>query len=280
MGGWCAKRDHCAHYHAFGADQQPSERLCPPGRDGAGPANLVEHDMTRQLSPATQDKIVAMLPDGGLPIRTITLQTGSHIANVRTTVGFLAQAQRLFTARAGTGQSSKPEVWCFPSAETRDAFAATQVDVAHERQQERHRRQAAERKELRRISNIGVDRTAVSIAAQRREDAKAKRRDEQNANAAEEKAQRAAVQAKLRAKTKAIATPPVKRGTSSPAPVEKRGPAHIAGPADLSNAKITRLPTPPSRYAPDPCHVPTFGRIGEYLPASTAAARALEECAA
>lgn len=33
MGGWCALRDYCPAYHA--ADRSfPSERLCPPGRDG------------------------------------------------------------------------------------------------------------------------------------------------------------------------------------------------------------------------------------------------------
>ena len=34
-GGWCTRRDHCANYHAASVLQQPSERLCPPGRDGA-----------------------------------------------------------------------------------------------------------------------------------------------------------------------------------------------------------------------------------------------------
>ena len=34
MGGWCILRDHCAHYHSGRRVQQPSERLCIPGRDG------------------------------------------------------------------------------------------------------------------------------------------------------------------------------------------------------------------------------------------------------
>lgn len=33
MGGWCALRDHCCHYHAP-IRHQPSERLCVPDRDG------------------------------------------------------------------------------------------------------------------------------------------------------------------------------------------------------------------------------------------------------
>lgn len=274
-GGWCTRRDHCANYHAASVDQQPSERLCPPGQDGAGPASLSDYHMAN-LSPAKQDQIISMLPQGGMPIRSITLQTGCHVSNVRTTVNLLAQAQRLFTARAGTGQEKKPEVWCFPTAEARDLFAAEQLNIAIQRQQERHRRQAADRKELRRVSNIGVDRTQRSIAAQQREDAKARRREEQRAKVSEEKRELEALQAKLRAKTKAIATAPVTKGTSNASPVRLRGPAHIEGDPDISGAKVTRLEAPRSRYAPDPGHVPTFGRIGEYLPATSAAARALE----
>ena len=33
LGGWCALREHCPHYHA--EDRSfPSERLCRPGSDG------------------------------------------------------------------------------------------------------------------------------------------------------------------------------------------------------------------------------------------------------
>ncbi len=36
MGGWCAKRGYCPHYHsaASGTHPEPSERLCAPGADG------------------------------------------------------------------------------------------------------------------------------------------------------------------------------------------------------------------------------------------------------
>lgn len=33
MGGWCALRDHCSHYHSVWRGQ-PYERLCHPGHDG------------------------------------------------------------------------------------------------------------------------------------------------------------------------------------------------------------------------------------------------------
>jgi hypothetical protein len=35
MGGWCTKRDHCAHFHADDR-REPAERLCVPGSDGVG----------------------------------------------------------------------------------------------------------------------------------------------------------------------------------------------------------------------------------------------------
>lgn len=34
MGGWCAKRDQCPHFHADRRNA-PAERLCPPKLDGA-----------------------------------------------------------------------------------------------------------------------------------------------------------------------------------------------------------------------------------------------------
>jgi hypothetical protein len=34
MGGWCALRDHCRHYHAGSEGSRPAERLCLPHQDG------------------------------------------------------------------------------------------------------------------------------------------------------------------------------------------------------------------------------------------------------
>lgn len=36
MGGWCALRDRCPHFHADDRGD-PAERLCPPKKDGAVP---------------------------------------------------------------------------------------------------------------------------------------------------------------------------------------------------------------------------------------------------
>jgi hypothetical protein len=43
MGGWCARRDHCPHFHAEDR-RQPAERLCERGHDGM-PATL-QHEPT------------------------------------------------------------------------------------------------------------------------------------------------------------------------------------------------------------------------------------------
>jgi hypothetical protein len=45
MGGWCALRDHCAHYHSDWRGQ-PSERLCIPGQDGA--SDIADVQVSRQ----------------------------------------------------------------------------------------------------------------------------------------------------------------------------------------------------------------------------------------
>lgn len=45
MGGFCALRERCAHYHAE-ARWEPSERLCRPGQDGISdvvPAMHIAH---------------------------------------------------------------------------------------------------------------------------------------------------------------------------------------------------------------------------------------------
>lgn len=34
LGGWCGKRNDCAHYQAADPDQDPEERLCLPRQDG------------------------------------------------------------------------------------------------------------------------------------------------------------------------------------------------------------------------------------------------------
>lgn len=48
MGGFCALRDHCAHYHADSL-QHPAERLCIPGQDGQ--SDVVAVVMSKPMAP-------------------------------------------------------------------------------------------------------------------------------------------------------------------------------------------------------------------------------------
>lgn len=41
MGGWCAKREHCANYHQGSPDHEPAERICETGHDGHSPWAIV-----------------------------------------------------------------------------------------------------------------------------------------------------------------------------------------------------------------------------------------------
>ena len=45
LGGWCARRGQCPHYHRQG--QTPEERLCLAGRDGV---RLVESEPFRVIA--------------------------------------------------------------------------------------------------------------------------------------------------------------------------------------------------------------------------------------
>lgn len=47
MGGWCALRDRCQHFHADDRSE-PAERLCPPTQDGAVP-EFAKPAMVRSL---------------------------------------------------------------------------------------------------------------------------------------------------------------------------------------------------------------------------------------
>jgi hypothetical protein len=51
MGGWCAKRDHCQHYHAEDR-REPAERLCEPGHDGMPVTTQHDHITPWQMGPA------------------------------------------------------------------------------------------------------------------------------------------------------------------------------------------------------------------------------------
>ena len=64
MGGWCAKRDHCPHFHAD-ERRQPAERLCVPGADGVGIERKANRGPTAMSQPARN---ADELPAVGTPV--------------------------------------------------------------------------------------------------------------------------------------------------------------------------------------------------------------------
>lgn len=59
MGGWCALREHCPHFHAT-LRRAPSERLCTPGRDGH--SDVVALEITLRRPPADNNLIASAAP--------------------------------------------------------------------------------------------------------------------------------------------------------------------------------------------------------------------------
>lgn len=78
MGGWCTRKDKCAHYHADSADI--SERLCQPGEANAfSPIKEVKMKRSNEASAAaiaarvhaTLDAVAASLDDSGQTVNQL-----------------------------------------------------------------------------------------------------------------------------------------------------------------------------------------------------------------
>lgn len=82
MGGWCTRRDHCAHYHATDRTN-PAERLCPPGQDGAGLSHLDDHSypMADRACQPSAGPFTGMHTDAG-PTGSNTGQAGGPLTNL------------------------------------------------------------------------------------------------------------------------------------------------------------------------------------------------------
>lgn len=214
MGGWCTKRDHCANYHAATPSQQPAERLCPPGQDGAGLQAHTEQ-ITMIITPQVLKRVQAAVPAEGLPLRTVSANSGVHISNVRSAVKVLAEKGVVFLTRAGTGEGRKHELWAFSDEKLLDRF-----DDQQSREAEARRVQAAnERLGQRRAERAGDShRSAVSLAAQNREIERSRKREQAAVAKAKEDQERKSVQAKLRRQTKAAGAEVFKAGTVSQRP--------------------------------------------------------------
>ena len=239
--------------------------------------------MRHYLSPEKQAQIVAMLTPAGMPVRRIAEAIGCNATNARTTIVNLATEGRVFTVRTSTAEAPRSEVWAFPTAEDRDAFAAERRQAIRDRVLAYRRNQAAKRKEARhaegRVRGVRSE-AALKREAERRalraaeaEIAKQRARLEREAAAADR--QRNAAEAKSLRERLKIATREAGRlaklrGTASPAASPARGPAHLPGDLDLSKARTVIAERPRDRFAPDEGYCGVFSQLkpGQYLEAA------------
>jgi hypothetical protein len=276
MGGWCTRRDHCAHFHAASEHHQPAERLCPPGHDGVGLQTLEHIDMTRPYISAElrRQQALEILRDG-ITIAEIRDALGyASNENATRVMDALVYAGQAFHARAKADPESGGRAWTthyFKTAEARDAYVKAKDKAIAERKSARKKATAnrmpyyikrnAERKAARqaRVQEDAAKRAAekaqrealqLAEAEQRKERARLER-EAKAAAKQREAASAKSQQARLKAETKAAGLMAQLKSNAKAAPVviKARGPAFVDGPADMSRAKITKLPTPPDRFA-------------------------------
>lgn len=286
MGGWCTRRDSCAHYHAASEGQTPAERLCPPGHDGAGLQHFTdEHDMTRPYLSAEERRRQALsfLTTEGVPLNQLRDAMGYRSAeNAAKIMAQLIFAGMAFSCRSRVNPNSHGwDTVYFSTEESRDAYVAARRAQMLEKARQRKRDTAyrlpyyLKRNEQRKIARAEkaklreerkareaqekaeqkarMKAEAKALRAAEAELRKQRQRLDREAKAAEkqrEKAQAKSQAARLRAQTRAASQLAKVRGTSTPAPVKPSGPAHLAGPAIVpADVKVTRYPTPPDRFA-------------------------------
>lgn len=232
---------------------------------------------------ARLDQVEALLNDDGVTLETLIAALQLCRTQVVRVVTMLCREGRAFRARVkldDEAPNSSRYALFFRTAEARDAHEAAYNARMKERMRERQRvysndykqrnadklkqkRAAARPKQSKREAAYRerqrVKRETAEQTAQRRimraaeaELAKQQARLAREAAAADkqrEKAEAASLKARLKAETKAAGKIVPLKGTASPKPAPVRGPAHLSGPADVSRAKVTELPTPPGRYA-------------------------------
>lgn len=250
MGGWCTKRDHCAHFHAASETEHPAERLCPPGQDGAGLQILEDNDMARLhfSTEARVAQVVAILTPSGITTAAIAdaigIRTESRMSLI---LSAAMQAGVAFRCRARVSDAFKaPETLYFPTAESRDAFMVKYTADKLARRREGWRRKGtrdrsaeiANRAAKRAAARAEREAKALTDAVARREQARMLRLAE-----AEQRKERARQEREAKAAAKQR-----EKAEAAPVVVKARGPAFVDGPADMSRAKVTVLPAPPDRF--------------------------------
>lgn len=285
MGGRCARREQCGHYHAATETQEPAERLCTRGLDGDQQKESADMTRIRFSTEARVEQVQALLKPEGTTTRQIAdalgIKTAARTSIILAAAGRAGVAFRTF-ARV-SDEFKTPEQVYFPTAADRDAFRAAYDAKMIARRKEREatrgrakyeRRRDVERavraalreeaKELREANAIAArlqrEAERSKQAAERlnriseRERAKLRARLDREAAAAakaREKAEALKTKQRLKAETRAagLLAKPKAGAVAAPVVVKPKGPAFLSGPADESQAKRISLPTPPGRFA-------------------------------
>lgn len=275
-GGWCTRRTQCGHYLASTEAEQPNERLCPRGRDGAAQQEAADMTRIRFSTAARVQQTIAVLTPKGVTTAQISAHLGVKGASRMSQVMAAAVKAGLafFTfARVSTTMKTPERVY-FPTAADRDAFRAAYDAQMAERERQRLRARyerkrspevamrAAERDAARQQREMALANQRVARQAQASQKSESqqqvKQQREQRQRAAEaarvakaeraatakrEKAETAELVAKVTRKATAARFVPVRHGTDSPKK-PSLGPAFLQGPADESGAKVLKVESP------------------------------------
>lgn len=242
MGGWCQRRDSCGHFSAATEAQEPIERLCPRGADGASQKESADMTRIRFSTQARIEQIAAVLLPSGVTTAQIgaalQLSAAAWLSKVLTAAVNSGHAFRC-TARVSESMKSPENVY-FPTAESRDAFmAAYQVGQMAKRKaywrerafkrQGRDRtaeiaKRSAQRKERREQEEANavaaaLNRRSLSVAeAEQRKERARLDREAKAAKKSRAKAEAKKTQQRLKAQTRAAGALVFKSGTESPKP--------------------------------------------------------------
>lgn len=163
-------------------------------------------------------RFVAAIPAAGATLRQIAELASMHVSNARSVYRLLEGKGTIITMRAGTGEGSKHEVWCFTTPEAHEAFEDKWLDEKARRtkaQQDAKRERLRARREAEQPQEPSK---ARSEAAERREARKRAERAEQEAKRQAEAEALKKAQQKLKRQTAAAGATVFKAGTVTPKP--------------------------------------------------------------
>lgn len=125
-GGWCTRRAQCGHYLAANEAEQPSERLCPKGRDGAAQQEAADMTRIRFSTAARVQQVLAVLKPEGITTAQIAALIGVTAASRMSQLMAAAveTGHAFFTFSRVSDTMKTPERVYFPTAADRDRFRA------------------------------------------------------------------------------------------------------------------------------------------------------------